>query len=68
MDRVRIAVSACLLGENVRYDGGHKYDPYVAEELAAHCELVPLCPEMEAGMGVPREPVQRSQEPIAQLR
>jgi len=65
MDRVRIAVSACLLGENVRYDGGHKYDSYVAEELAAHCELVPLCPEMEAGMGVPREPVHLVGDPAA---
>ena len=65
MDRVRIAVSACLLGENVRYDGGHKYAPYVAEELAAHCELVPLCPELEAGMGVPREPVHLAGDPAA---
>ena len=65
MGRVRIAVSACLLGENVRYDGGHKYDPYVAEELAAHCELVSLCPELEAGMGVPREPVHLAGDPAA---
>lgn len=65
MGRVRIAVSACLLGEKVRYDGGHKYDPYVAEELAAHCELVPLCPELEADMGVPREPVHLAGDPAA---
>jgi uncharacterized protein YbgA (DUF1722 family)/uncharacterized protein YbbK (DUF523 family) len=53
--RIRVAVSACLLGEPVRYDAGHKHDRYVTDVLAAHFELVPVCPEVEVGMGTPRE-------------
>jgi uncharacterized protein YbgA (DUF1722 family)/uncharacterized protein YbbK (DUF523 family) len=53
--RPRIGVSACLLGERVRYDAGHKRDPYVAETLGPHVEWVPVCPEVEAGFGTPRE-------------
>ncbi|HEY2773153.1 MAG TPA: DUF523 domain-containing protein [Candidatus Binatia bacterium] len=56
--RIRIGVSSCLAGQPVRYDGGHKLDRSVAQLLAAQFELVPVCPEVEAGMGVPREPVQ----------
>ncbi|WP_025323502.1 DUF523 and DUF1722 domain-containing protein [Deferrisoma camini] len=52
--RLRILVSACLLGDPVRYDGGHKLDPAVAG-LAPWAELVAVCPEAEAGLGVPRE-------------
>jgi uncharacterized protein YbgA (DUF1722 family)/uncharacterized protein YbbK (DUF523 family) len=55
--RVRVAVSTCLLGEAVRYDGGHKHDRWVADVLARHVELVPVCPEVEVGMGTPREAV-----------
>jgi len=54
---IRVAVSACLLGEPVRYDSGHKHDRYVTDVLAAHFELVSVCPEVEVGMGTPREPV-----------
>jgi len=54
---IRIGVSACLLGEKVRYDGDHRRNSYVAETLAEHFELVPVCPESELGMGVPRETV-----------
>lgn len=53
--RLRIGVSSCLLGAEVRYDGGHKRDAFVADALAAHAELVPVCPEVEIGLGVPRE-------------
>jgi uncharacterized protein YbbK (DUF523 family)/uncharacterized protein YbgA (DUF1722 family) len=52
---VRVGVSACLLGHEVRYDGGHKRDAFVAEMLARFVELVPVCPEVELGLGVPRE-------------
>jgi uncharacterized protein YbbK (DUF523 family) len=52
-----IAVSACLLGERVRYDGDHKHEPLVTTELAATFRLVPVCPEVEAGLGVPRGPI-----------
>ncbi len=54
---IRVGVSTCLLGESVRYDGGHKRERFVAEELAGAVELVPVCPEVELGLGVPREPI-----------
>ncbi len=52
-----LSVSACLLGESVRYDGRHKRDDWVCEVLARHFHLQPLCPEVGAGLGVPRPPV-----------
>lgn len=52
-----IAVSACLLGQNVRYDGKPKACALVRDELARHAELIPLCPETGVGMPVPREAV-----------
>jgi uncharacterized protein YbbK (DUF523 family) len=55
MPRPRVGVSACLLGQRVRYDGDHKRDGFVCDELARLCELVPVCPEVEVGMGVPRD-------------
>jgi uncharacterized protein YbbK (DUF523 family)/uncharacterized protein YbgA (DUF1722 family) len=51
---VRIGISSCLLGEQVRYDGGHKRDAFLTEELGRHVEFVPVCPEVEIGLGVPR--------------
>ncbi len=54
---VRVGVSACLLGERVRFDGQHKRDRFVTDVLAEHVELVPVCPEIAIGLGVPREPV-----------
>ena len=54
-DRPRIGISACLLGEEVRFDGGHKRDVFLTEVLAPHVEWVPVCPEVEVGMGTPRE-------------
>ncbi len=56
-ERLRLLVSSCLLGNRVRYDGGHKFDPFVAEFLRRFFDLVPVCPEFECGMSVPREPV-----------
>lgn len=55
--RVRIAVSACLVGHEVRYDGRHKRDPYLAGELGTRMAWVPVCPELDIGLGVPREPI-----------
>jgi uncharacterized protein YbbK (DUF523 family)/uncharacterized protein YbgA (DUF1722 family) len=54
MGPVRVGISSCLLGEPVRYDGGHKRDAFLTDELARHVEFVPLCPEVEIGLGVPR--------------
>lgn len=55
--RIRIAVSSCLLGQRVRYDGGHKYNGYVIETLGEFFELVPFCPEVAIGLGIPRPPI-----------
>jgi uncharacterized protein YbgA (DUF1722 family)/uncharacterized protein YbbK (DUF523 family) len=54
-DRPRIGVSACLLGEPVRYDAGHKRDPFLVDVFGLHVAWVPVCPEVEAGFGTPRE-------------
>ena len=54
-DRPRIGISACLLGQPVRFDTGHKRDPFLVETFGAHVEWVPVCPEVEAGFGTPRE-------------
>lgn len=55
--RIRLGVSSCLLGEKVRYDGRHKRDRFLTDVLGAHFDFVPVCPELEVGLGVPREPV-----------
>ncbi len=47
----------CLLGERVRYDGGHKHDRFLTDTLGKFVEFVPVCPEVEIGMGTPREPI-----------
>ena len=52
---IRIGVSRCLLGEPVRYDGGHKRDVFLTDVLSRYVEWVPICPEAEAGFGTPRE-------------
>jgi uncharacterized protein YbbK (DUF523 family) len=51
---VRIGVSSCLLGEEVRFDKGHKHSRFVTDVLGAHVEFVSVCPEVEAGLGLPR--------------
>ncbi len=57
---VRVGVSSCLLGSEVRWDGGHKRERFLTDVLAPFVEWVPVCPELELGMGVPREPVHLS--------
>lgn len=52
---IKLGISACLLGQSVRYDGGHKLDPFLAETLGRFVTFVPVCPETECGLGVPRE-------------
>lgn len=56
-ERILVGVSSCLLGEQVRYNGGHKRDKYVAEALSEHFQLLPFCPEVAVGLGVPRTPI-----------
>ncbi|MGE4293285.1 MAG: YbgA family protein [Desulfovibrio sp.] len=52
---LKLGISRCLLGESVRYDGGHKLDRYLRDVLGRYVEFVPLCPEVESGLPVPRE-------------
>jgi uncharacterized protein YbbK (DUF523 family)/uncharacterized protein YbgA (DUF1722 family) len=52
---LRLGVSMCLLGEQVRFDGGHKHDRYLTGTLGQFFEWVPVCPEVEIGLPVPRE-------------
>ena len=52
---LRVGVSACLLGREVRYDGQHKRDIFLVEQLGPFVEFVPVCPEVEVGMSIPRE-------------
>ena len=56
-DKIKIGVSSCLIGEKVRWNGDHKQDRYVREVLSRYFEYIPVCPEVEVGMGVPRETV-----------
>ncbi len=54
---LRVGISACLLGERVRYDGGHKRNAFLVDELGKRVEWVAVCPEVELGLGVPRPPI-----------
>lgn len=54
---ITVAVSSCLLGDKVRYDGGDKFNQTIAAELGEYFSFVGICPEMAIGMGVPRKPV-----------
>jgi uncharacterized protein YbgA (DUF1722 family)/uncharacterized protein YbbK (DUF523 family) len=56
-DRPRVGVSSCLLGDEVRFNGGHKRYRFLTDELGPHVDWVPYCPEVEIGLGTPREPI-----------
>ena len=55
LDRIKIGISSCLLGNHVRYDGGHKLDRYIQDTLGQYFDFIPVCPEVECGLPVPRE-------------
>lgn len=55
--QIAVGVSACVVGENVRYNGGHKLSRFVRDDLGEYVSFVPVCPEVEVGMGVPRETI-----------
>jgi uncharacterized protein YbgA (DUF1722 family)/uncharacterized protein YbbK (DUF523 family) len=65
MDKIRLGVSACLLGQEVRFDGGHQWDRFITDTLGAYVEFVPVCPEVECGLGVPREAMRLVGDPTA---
>ncbi|MGH9798710.1 MAG: DUF523 domain-containing protein, partial [Candidatus Polarisedimenticolia bacterium] len=60
-----MGISACLLGQKVRYDGGHKRDPGLLANLGRVFEWVPVCPEVELGLGTPRPPLRLEGDPRA---
>src|SRR5271167_3244684 len=67
---IRVGVSSCLLGEQVRFDGGHKRCDFLIDTLGRFVEFVPVCPELEIGLGVPRESIRliRDDGDIAAIR
>lgn len=64
-DQIRLGISMCLLGENVRYDGGHKLDRFLTGTLGQFVSYVPVCPEVECGLGIPRESLRLVGDPEA---
>lgn len=62
MERIPVGISSCLLGDEVRYDGGHKRHRFVTDVLGDYVRWVPSCPEVGAGMGVPRESIRLVRE------
>jgi len=63
MEKIRLGISTCLLGEEVRFDGGHKWDRFLTDTLGQYVEYVSVCPEVECGFGVPREPFRLAGDP-----
>jgi uncharacterized protein YbbK (DUF523 family) len=55
MEKIKIGISSCLLGEKVRYDGGHKLDLFLKDTMGKFFEYVPVCPEVECAFGIPRK-------------
>ena len=62
-EKIKIGISSCLLGEKVRYDGGHKLDRYLSDTLGKYVLWVPVCPEVEYGLPVPREAMRLTGNP-----
>lgn len=62
-DVIRLGISSCLLGNKVRFDGGHQLDPFLTATLGQFVRYVPVCPEVECGLPVPREPLRLVGDP-----
>jgi len=63
MEKIKLGISTCLLGKNVRYDGGHKLDRFLTDTLGQYVEYAPVCPEVECGLPVPRESMHLEGDP-----
>lgn len=61
--RIKVGISACLMGEEVRYNGGHKHSPLCTRDLARYFNFIPVCPEVSIGLGVPRKPIRLVGDP-----
>lgn len=68
IDKIPVGISSCLLGQRVRYDGGHKNHSYIAGTLGAYFDFRPFCPELEIGLGVPRKPIRLSRQNSGVIR
>ena len=60
--KIPVGISSCLLGEKVRYDGGHKNNSYVGKTLGQYFDLQSFCPELDIGLGIPRKPIRLSRK------
>ena len=67
-DKIRLGISSCLLGAEVRYNGGHKLDRYLRDVLGAYVEYVPVCPEVEVGLPIPRETLRLVRNEAGEVR
>jgi len=63
MKKMKVCISRCLLGDNVRYNGKQKFNCYIDENLSEYFEWIPVCPEVECGLPVPREAMQLEGDP-----
>ena len=62
---IKLGISSCLLGNKVRYDGGHQHDHFLTDTLGAYVRYVPVCPEVECGLPIPRETLRLVGDPVA---
>ncbi len=67
-DKIRLGISSCLLGAQVRYDGGHQLDRFLRDVLGEYVEYVPVCPEVEVGLPIPRETLRLVEDAEQQVR
>ena len=65
MKKLRLGVSSCLLGQPVRYDGQHQRNRFICDELSQYVDFVPVCPEVECGLPVPREAMRLVGDPAS---
>jgi uncharacterized protein YbgA (DUF1722 family)/uncharacterized protein YbbK (DUF523 family) len=63
--KIKLGISTCLLGQPVRYDGGHKWDRFLTDTLGKFVDFAPVCPEVECGLGIPREAMRLVGDPVA---
>lgn len=68
LEKIPLGISSCLLGQRVRYDGGHKGNSYITQTLGEYFEFRPFCPELEIGLGVPRKPIRLSRAGSNEIR
>ena len=66
--KIPVAISRCLLGENVRYNGDHKHNRFCTGVLSEYFEYIPVCPEVQAGMSIPRKPIRLVQQADESIR